>query len=146
VTTIRPLRWWDLEEVLAIEVQAFGASAWPAESFWGELARPDRVYLAAEDDHDRVCGYAGLWTLPPDADVQTIAVSGRVRGQGVGRALLRALIDEAGAQGCRNVHLEVRADNTAATALYERFGFAVVRRRERYYPDFSDALVMELGL
>lgn len=141
---IRPLKWWDLEQVLAIEQEVFGPSAWPAESFWGELARADRHYVAA--GADEVLGYAGLWLVPPDADVQTLAVAPAAQGRGLGRELLAHLIDTARARGCRRLQLEVRADNAAAIALYESAGFGTVRRRPRYYPDFSDALVMGLDL
>jgi len=141
---IRAMKWWDLDEVLVIEKAVFAATAWPAESFWGELARPDRHYVVAEDGD--VLGYAGLWLLAPDADVQTLAVAPGAQGRGVGSALLAHLIEHARGQGCRRVHLEVRADNAAAIGLYERAGFGHVRRRERYYPDFSDALVMGLDL
>jgi [ribosomal protein S18]-alanine N-acetyltransferase len=142
---IRALKWWDLEQVHAVERRVFGPTAWPVESFWGELAHSDRYYVVSVDG-ETVHGYAGLWLVPPDADVQTIAVSPHAQGRGVGQALLGHLVEHARAAGCRRMHLEVRADNAAAIDLYERNGFTAVRRRERYYPDFSDALVMGLDL
>jgi ribosomal-protein-alanine N-acetyltransferase len=142
--TIRPLRWWDLEHVLDIERQVFGANAWPAESFWSELARQDRYYVVAEDDSVR--GYGGLWIAAADCDVQTVAVDPAVQGRGVGRLLLDHLVQHARELGCRRVHLEVRRDNAPAVRLYESRGFTRVRLRERYYPDLSDALVMGLAL
>ena len=144
MSTVRALKWWDLDEVLAIEQEVFGPTAWSAEAFWGELARTDRYYVVAADG--TVVGYAGLWLVPPDADVQTIAVAPPAQGRGLGRILLDHLIAEARARGCRRLHLEVRADDRRALALYRSAGFTVVRRRARYYPDFSDALVMGLGL
>lgn len=137
---IRPMKWWDLDEVLAIEQQVFGPTAWPPESYWGELARPDRYYVVA--DAGEVIGYAGLWLVPPDADVQTIVVAPDAQGGGLGRQLLDHLVAVARERGCRRLQLEVRADNDAAIALYTKAGFGLVRRRDRYYPDFSDALVM----
>ena len=79
---IRAMKWWDLDRVLVIENDVFGATAWPAESFWGELARPDRHYVVADDGD--VLGYAGLWLLAPDADVQTLAVTASAQGRGLG--------------------------------------------------------------
>ena len=138
--SMRPMKWWDLDEVLAIERVVFGATAWPPESYWGELARPDRYYVVAVGDE--ILGYAGLWMVPPEADVQTIAVAPGAQGGGLGQALLDHLVAVARERGCRRLQLEVRADNDPAIALYEKAGFSIVRRRERYYPDFSDALVM----
>lgn len=141
---IRDMKWWDLEQVVAIEREVFGPTAWSAESFWGELSRDDRYYVVAADDEVR--GYAGLWIMAPQADVQTIAVAPTARGRGLGSLLLRHVLDRASEAGVRDVHLEVKADNQAAIALYVEFGFQVRRTRPRYYPDFSDALVMEVTL
>ncbi len=138
------MRWWDLEQVIAIENEVFGPTAWPPESFWGELARADRYYVVADDGV--VQAYGGLWIAAPDADVQTIAVAPGARGRGLGRRVLDHLLDHAAQGGCRRIHLEVRADNHAAIRLYEDVGFGRVRVRERYYPDLADALVMGLDL
>lgn len=142
---IRALQWWDLDEVLAIEADVFAANAWSPETFWAELARDDRYYAVAHCD-DRIAGYAGLWFNPPQADVQTLAVAPAAQGGGLGARLLAHLVEGARVRRCEQLHLEVRADNHAAIALYERAGFTLLRRRARYYPDFSDALVMGLEL
>lgn len=141
---VRPMRWWDLEQVIAIENEVFGPTAWSPESFWGELARADRYYVVADDGV--VQAYGGLWIAAPDADVQTIAVAPGAQGRGLGRQVLDHLLEHARQDGCRRIHLEVRADNDGAIRLYENAGFGRVRVRQRYYPDLSDALVMGLDL
>jgi ribosomal-protein-alanine N-acetyltransferase len=138
------MRWWDLEQVIAIENEVFGPTAWSPESFWGELARADRYYVVADDGV--LQAYGGLWIAAPDADVQTIAVAPGAQGRGLGRRVLDHLLEHARQDGCRRIHLEVRADNDAAIRLYENAGFGRVRVRQRYYPDLSDALVMGLDL
>ena len=45
------------------------------------------------------------------------------RGQGLGPALLEAVIREATRQDLTRIELEVFSANTRAIALYERFGF-----------------------
>ncbi|MEH3078042.1 MAG: N-acetyltransferase [Quadrisphaera sp.] len=95
---LRPMRWWDVEPLLPVEAELFGASAWSAETFWSELAAPGRTYLVAvEDDDDGVrdralLGYAGLALAGPDADVQTLAVAPHAQRRGVGGLLLDALV------------------------------------------------------
>jgi ribosomal protein S18 acetylase RimI-like enzyme len=61
---------------------------------------------------------------------------------GLGRRLLNSLLDEARRRGCREVFLEVRAENTVAIRLYEHAGFEVTGRRRGYYGRGADAIVM----
>ncbi len=56
--------------------------------------------------------------------VDGICVAHACRGQGVGSALLDALMDEARARGYGAIRLEVIDTNIRARALYERMGFA----------------------
>jgi ribosomal protein S18 acetylase RimI-like enzyme len=82
-----------------------------------------------------------------DADIQTIALDADHRGAGRGRALLRALLDEAAERGAREVFLEVRADNPTAEGLYLSEGFQEIGRRAHYYqPDDVDAIIMRVDL
>ena len=90
-----------------------------------------------------VVGWAGLAVDGGQGDVLTIGVRPELQGRGVGARLLTALLDEAAARGCREVFLEVRADNDRARRLYERFGFTPIGVRKRYYqPSGVDAIVM----
>ncbi|HEY0560848.1 MAG: ribosomal-protein-alanine acetyltransferase [Mycobacterium sp.] len=152
---LQRLRWWHLPEVLAIEQEVFGPESWTPALYWSELAqagsllRPraaTRYYVVAVA-RGHVRGYAGLAVGgDPEldgADVQTIAVAPDAQGTGLGRRLLRALIEEADARGAGRVHLEVRADEPVARGLYESEGFVTVGRRRGYYqPSNADALTM----
>lgn len=63
-------------------------------------------------------GFVGAW-IPEIA----IAVVPNRRGSGVGRALLRKLLDTARSQGFEALSLSTRRDNPAAIRLYEGHGF-----------------------
>jgi ribosomal-protein-alanine N-acetyltransferase len=138
------MRWWDLDQVMPIEAELFGADRWSAGMFWAELAQPDsRHYLVAVDPDDLVVGYAGLCTFGDEGYIQTVGVTGRRQRAGIGRALLEALLLEADRRGARTIVLEVRADNAVAQRLYARYGFEPVGVRRRYYqPSGTDAVVM----
>lgn len=140
---LRPMRWWDIEQVRAIEAALFEADPWSVEQFWSELAQPTRDYTVATVGDD-IVGYAGLFALPPDSDVQTIAVAQSAQGSGIGRRLLQRLIDTARDRGCLQLLLEVRSDNNPAIAMYEGFGFTRISRRRDYYGPGIDALIMRL--
>jgi len=147
----------DLPAVLDLEHELFPEDAWTWEMFASELGgrSSGRYYLVAEED-GRVVGYAGL--LAPasrrtrrgrggQADVLTMAVASSHWGQGIGSALLEALLAEAAARGCAEVFLEVRVDNPRAQRLYRRHGFAAAGLRRGYYqPSGTDALVMRRRL
>jgi ribosomal protein S18 acetylase RimI-like enzyme len=70
------------------------------------------------------CGLAKL----EDARVGLFAVhtAPTHRRQGLGRAIVGALLAEASRQGSQIAYLQVTADNDAALALYQSFGFAPV--------------------
>ena len=77
---LRAMQWPDITEVHAIETSVFAVDHWSVEQFWSELAQPTRHYVVAVDD-GVIVGYAGCFVLPPDADVQTIAVSPAATGR-----------------------------------------------------------------
>lgn len=146
--TLREATAADLDGIMLIENRSFPTDAWSAETMAAELATPHGRYLV--DEHEGVViGYGGVRALPgsPDADIQTIALLAEHRGQGRGRALLRALLAVARERGAREVFLEVRADNPTAAGLYLAEGFEEIGRRPRYYqPDDVDAIVMKVEL
>ena len=144
---LRAMRWWDLEAVMVIEADRFGPTAWSLGQFWSELARvgESRCYLVAERQGE-IVGYAGLYAMPPDADVQTIAVASHAEGAGIGSRLLGALIDQARMQDCAQLFLEVAAGNESALALYARHGFERQALRRGYYGPGMDAILMRCRL
>ncbi|MEU7060565.1 GNAT family N-acetyltransferase [Streptomyces sp. NPDC046197] len=101
----------------------------PYEPFFRDRSGP-REHLVAELD-GRLVGYIRLGfatDLASNAHVRQIrglAVAEEARGAGVGRALLRAAVDEARRQGARRISLRVLGHNTPARKLYESEGFAV---------------------
>lgn len=136
----------DLAAIMRIERASFPSDAWPEAAMAAELASAHCQYLVCELA-GVVTGYGGVRAAGPDADIQTIAIGAEHRGHGLGRALLRALLAEAQRREAREVFLDVRADNPAATALYASEGFVEIGRRARYYqPDDVDAVVMRLDL
>jgi phosphinothricin acetyltransferase len=65
---------------------------------------------------------------------------------GVGRRLLRALLEDAETDGIWTVQTGVFPENAASLALHERCGFHVVGRRERLgqlHGVWRDVLVLE---
>lgn len=136
----------DLDRVMQLEQELFGAGAWSPDMLRSELAAPGRRYVAAVETDEGVVGYAGV-ALGSDAEVMTVGVSAGWRRRGIGTALLAALLDAARAGGARRVFLEVRVTDADAQRLYQKAGFRSIGVRPRYYqPEGVDALVMRLDL
>ncbi|WP_433701940.1 ribosomal protein S18-alanine N-acetyltransferase [Nocardiopsis sp. CA-288880] len=130
----------DVPAVITLERALFPLDAWSEGMLRDELAESTRHYVVAESG-DTVVGYAGLRFVPPEGDVQTMAVSEQVWGRGIGSALLTELLDQAAARGVTHMFLEVRSDNPRAQDLYKRFGFVQIGVRRGYY-NGADAFVM----
>ncbi|HEX3782391.1 MAG TPA: ribosomal protein S18-alanine N-acetyltransferase [Pseudonocardiaceae bacterium] len=150
-TTHRPvriatLRRKDLARCVELEKQLFaGDDPWNERIFTSEL-RHGNHYFGAYTEDDELVGYAGLAVngRAPDfeTEVHTIAVDPAWQGRGIGRALLRALLDIAD-KATAPVFLEVRTDNEPAIALYHAHGFERLGLRKRYYqPSGADAYTM----
>lgn len=146
--TLRTATGDDLAPIMMLERTSFPTDAWSEAMMREELASPHGWYVV-DDEAGRLVGYAGLRAVAGarDADIQTIAIAEVSRGRGRGRAMLRALLEEAARRAVADVFLEVRADNPVAQALYASEGFAEIGRKPRYYqPDDVDAVVMKLDL
>lgn len=143
--TLKTLSVADADAIEPMERELFGSDAWPRAVIEDELEHPLSYYRGV-DSEGTLVAYAGLRALPHNAgqgDIQTIAVAPSHRNQGLGRKLLRDLIEESVRRGVSDLFLEVRADNDPAIALYVSEGFRVIDRRSGYYqPDGVDAIVM----
>lgn len=129
----------DLQEIVTIERDSF-PSPWPTWGLRRELARDEAVYLVAERN-GAVVGYVGTWRAADEAHVGTLAVAPEQRRQGIGEALMLALLQIAADDGVRLVHLEYRVGNAAAAALYAKLGFRATRIRKGYYADTGEDAV-----
>ncbi|MEG4630727.1 ribosomal protein S18-alanine N-acetyltransferase [Microcoleus sp. AR_TQ3_B6] len=88
-------------------------------------------------------GLGCLWAILEEAHITILAIHPRFQGQGLGQALLWALLTKAHSRQLERATLEVRESNLAAVSLYNKFGFKEAGRRKRYYQDTGeDALVM----
>jgi [ribosomal protein S18]-alanine N-acetyltransferase len=81
----------------------------------------------------KVIGFAVSRLAADEAEILSIAIDAPQRGRGLSRQLLLTHLGHLAGRGVRTVFLEVEENNQPARRLYERAGFRVVGRRERYY-------------
>jgi L-amino acid N-acyltransferase YncA len=120
-------------------------------SSWEErdAAHPTHRLVAERDD--AVVGWAARSPVSARSWYAGVAensvyVSARARGQGVGRELLSRLIRGAEADGIWTIQTSIFPENTPSLALHERCGFRRIGTRERIaQPDgvWRDTVLME---
>ena len=133
----------DVDAVARLEEVCLGDDAWSRGLVeQGVAARlPTVTYLVAEAD-GVVVGHAVASLAGDDAELQRIAVDPAYRRRGLASDLLAAVEERAAADGADRLLLEVREDNTTATAFYGAQGFEEVGRRRGYYRDGTTAVVL----
>ena len=123
-----------LDAVMPYEQEMFGTEAWSVDGYRDELADTrHRRYVVALGSAGELLGWAGVRVVGGEADILTVGVIPAARRQGIAVRLVHALLEEARRLGARTAFLEVRVDNSAAQALYEREGFVQVGVRRGYY-------------
>jgi ribosomal protein S18 acetylase RimI-like enzyme len=84
-------------------------------------------FLAGEDPEPPGFAYLqfnpSLYSRTRDAYLGELYVVPDRRGEGFGRAMLEAVLEEARARDATNISLGTSVDDTAARGLYESFGF-----------------------
>lgn len=131
----------DVAAITTIEAECFGSDGWSDQLVRQQLAADHRIVLI-----DDTVAYGVVSVMGDVADLDRIAVLAFARRRGVAGGLLEQLVEAASGHGAERMLLEVAADNTAATGLYETYGFTTISRRNGYYPGGMDALVMEKEL
>ena len=92
--------------------------------------------LVAENDSGELLGWVALTALSHrfvyrGVTEDTIYIATDAQGQGVGSALMQALIDETEANGIWTIMAITFEENTGSIALHQKFGFRMVGYRDR---------------
>lgn len=80
------------------------------------------------------------------AHLLKIVVNPEVRGQGLGRELLKESLNQLKKRSIHSFFLEVEEENLAAIKLYEGAGFQVVHKKKHFYSNGATALIMTLDV
>jgi [ribosomal protein S18]-alanine N-acetyltransferase len=143
--TIRLMCLQDIEQVLQIAAVTPTAPHWNQSAYIQALNHP-RLALVAEERNFLV-GFAVVFVVDRQAELEFIAVVPEQQKKGVARALFKNLMARLQAVQVSEVILEVRASNLPAQAFYRSLGFVESGRRPRYYVDpIEDAVLMNLPI
>lgn len=128
--TIRPAILADQPEIQAI------LAASPEAANWA-----DTYPMLVADVDNQVAAFLLYRPIGDECEILNLAVYPAHRRQGLAKHLLSQLIKE---HPETTLHLEVRASNLSALALYRSFHFQTVGERRNYYGNSEDALLLSL--
>ncbi len=110
------------------------------------LSEKPFVDILTLSDKSQILAYAVLWKFPPEAELHYVEVFPEFRGKGWGKKLLKGILEKLRREGVKKLLLEVSENNNTALKLYGKFSPKVIGKRKGYYPDGSDALLLEIGI
>jgi ribosomal-protein-alanine N-acetyltransferase len=131
---------------LASLAHASALPGWSEASLRAAFADPTTIACVARSSTRSVHGFVVARRAADEMEILLVAVAPAARRRGTGTALVAAVLADAARSGAVAAHLEVRASNAAAIALYQRLGFVAVGRRPRYYDATEDAVLMRRAL
>jgi phosphinothricin acetyltransferase len=155
IRALTPDDWPAVEAIYAEGIATGNATFETQPPSWAEFdsSRLPNLRFVAVDDS----GVVGWAALSPTSSRECYAgvvehsvyVAERMRGRGVGRALMDTLLASADASDIWTIQTNVFPENAESLALHERAGFRVVGRRERIAQlggVWRDTLLLELRL
>lgn len=105
-------------------------TTWIRRSITGDIA--DLVLVSSAADN----GITGLVTFKVQSDrgkIGLISITPMLRGQGIGKTLLRAAEHQMLIRGARYIEVITQAENVAAAKLYRSLGYVVTEQKKRYH-------------
>ena len=133
------------EKIYKLELECF-REPWSQKSI-ESLTQSENFIISTEFDNDgNLIAYAFGECIKSinQAELYRIAVSLKMRNQGLGQKVLKKFINLCAKSQCQIIILEVRENNKSAISLYEKLHFDIVGIRKKYYqnPD-ENAVLME---
>lgn len=128
---IRPMEIMDIKRVMKVERAAY-EFPWTPNIFRDCL----RVgyYCCVIEDNTEVIGHAVMSYAVGECHILNVCILPEYQRLGMGKRVIRQLLEVGERNGARIAFLEVRLSNIAAYQLYESLGFTEVGIRKDYYP------------
>ncbi len=150
VVTLTPDEWQAYKQIrlesLKSDPQAFGSNyantLQRPDSYWQgrliEAQAGEKSWLLFAKEDEQIIGMIGAYRSEESeaVDIISVFVSKEKRSLGVGNALMAAILAEVCKTGAfRKAVLGVTAEQTAAVALYQRFGFKITAQKTEVQGD-----------
>ena len=152
ITPMSEAHWAAVREIYAQGIATRNATFETALPDWAEWdARHLSMCRLVALRGDEVVGWAALSAVSSREVYRGVAevsvyVANRAQGQGIGSALLSALVAESERNGIWTLQAGILAENDASIHLHEKAGFRIVGRREKIGQldgQWRDTILME---
>jgi ribosomal-protein-alanine acetyltransferase len=135
----------DVPQAMEIASRLPDAPQWPQDVYLNALdpkRTPARIAMVAQDLSGEISGFLITVLVPPQAELETIAVAPAARRQGIGTRLLAEMLTVLKQKHVTEVMLEVRESNHSARSFYAAAGWIENGRRDGYYTDPKENAVL----
>ncbi|HYE72793.1 MAG TPA: GNAT family N-acetyltransferase [Blastocatellia bacterium] len=146
--TLCPMTLGDLNECWLLDLRCFAdGEAYERETFRYLLSNPQTISRQIRGEDGRMCAFAiGLVELDGTGHITTLGVAPEYRRRGLAHLMLLELERSFASRGVLSIKLEVRVDNVSARMLYEKIGYRVLQRMNKYYSNGDDGYLMVKSL
>lgn len=127
----------DASFIAEIEKECF-SDAWSENAVKMQI---ERSQIEVYKENGKLSGYSIFMTAADEGEILRIAVTHDARKKGIGRKLLDDAVKIMVSRGANEIFLEVRASNTDAISLYEKYGLQKTGIRKNYYENKEDAIL-----
>ena len=136
----------ELEEVANIQEKCFGKINKFSRNFLFNLWRefPEGFFLAK--NQEKVVGYGVLKKEKEKALIFSLAVLPEMQNKGIGKEILKKMIELAKRQNFKKVYLHTKETNFKAIAFYQKFNFNIIKLEKNFYSTGENAYLMELEI
>jgi len=152
---LRPMTVQDIPDMMVINRRCFPTpwSAWAIQfdlnrnpnSFWFVLESIDNSPPATAfqwvqqwllgNAEKKIIGFCAFWIINGESHITNIGVDPDFQGQHLGDFMVWAILQLSIRAHATFSSLEVRVSNQVAIRLYEKYGYHIRGRKERYYHD-----------
>lgn len=132
----------DISSVLNFINKIFkGNESWDKSSLEAELVN-HLAHCFVISDEKKICGFANIWIVVNEANLNSIAIDLNYRGQKLGSKLLSYMLKYCLDNNCNEMTLEVRESNKIAQSLYSNNGFKIEGERKKYYSNNGESAIL----
>ena len=103
-------------------------------------------FIVAEQNHKIIGFLIGIKLKTNKTKILMISVEPRYQRQKIGESLLNEFIKITTKENIEVIELEVRTDNKKAIKFYEKNGFKIIQKIDKFYQNDENAYTMRLYL